>query len=229
MHEYEHFIVKNQRKWERKNRIIYSESEENIFVWHSKVLDSDHKLVLEKYVSATPSKICDLGTCSGEQAIEMAKLGHSVIGTDVSRTALKHAKKNALQYEDVDITFIRDDVLESNLESEQFDLIVDRGCFHSFYNIIPAKTYIDTVKRLLKPGGVFMVKVMSSEAHIGDHFDFYNGKKHIMPYRFNSSDLVEVFNKDFEFLENWQSVFQTENLDQPAAAEVAIFRKQNEK
>jgi methylase of polypeptide subunit release factors len=180
---YKDFILENQQKWEEKNRSIYSEYKKNIFVWYTRILDSDHKIVLGKYRSNAPSKICDVGTCSGDQAIAMATLGHSVTGIDVSETALeqarKNAQKNALRYKNknIDITFLKDDILESKLESKQFDLIIDRGCFHSFYNLAPVELYIDTIKRLLKPNGIFMVKVMSNdEERYRNFFDVINGK-----------------------------------------------------
>jgi hypothetical protein len=45
-----------------------------------------------------------------------------------------------------------------------------------------------------------------------------------MPYRFYAQELIEVFSHDLRFLENWQSVFQTENLSRPMIAEVAVFQ-----
>ena len=178
--------------------------------------------------------ICDVGTCAGWHAIELAKLGHSVVGTDISETVIEKAKENSIQFENIDVKFIKDDVLKSFLKSEQFDLITDRGTFHSMHGFrIPSITelYINTVKRLLKPGGIFMIKGMSIDEkrfNVG-HFEELSELriKSQMPYHFGPHELVETFNSDMEFIENWQSVFQTQNLKDPAIAEVAVFKNVN--
>ena len=171
--------------------------------------------------------ICDFGTCAGHQSVEMAKLGHNVVGTDISKTAVEKAKEYSIQFNNINVTFIEDDVLDSKLKTEQFDLITDRGTFHSVYGFGTYKLYLNTIKRLLKPNGILLVKTMSIDEK---RFDETDGSEYVgwsqMPYHFKPQELVEVFSRDMNFLENWKSVFQTKNLMHPANAEVAIFKKQ---
>ena len=91
------------------------------------------------------ASVCDLGTCSGSQAIGMALMGYRVVGTDVSRTALEKAERTASKYSGLDLTFVYDDVLESKLEPQSFDVIFDRGCFHSLYGWIDSQDYVEAV------------------------------------------------------------------------------------
>src|SRR3989339_71381 len=69
--------------------------------------------------------VLDLGTGPGTQAIELSKLGFNVTATDVSKSAIKEAKKLTK-----DINFFVDDILDTKIKNK-IDLILDRGCFHT--------------------------------------------------------------------------------------------------
>ena len=68
----------------------------------------------------------DLGTGPGTQALELAKRGFSVTGSDIAQSAIKSAQKMSER-----VDFVTDDILESKFEDESFDYILDRGCFHT--------------------------------------------------------------------------------------------------
>ena len=214
----------NREKWNEKNEHIWGKYGKNYFAWHTPVLDQDYKTVIDKYLTKVPSTICDLGTCSGEQAMEMAKLGHKVVGADVVDLALEKARAKAAEIEGIDVTFVKDDILDTKLEPNQFDLITDRGCFHSFYGVVSSELYINSIKSLLKPGAIFLIKTMSFDESRFRSVDYYAGKKHIMPYHFKSQELIDVFKGELKYLDNWQTVFQSKNVEKPAVAELAVFR-----
>ena len=224
----------NSEKWEFKNKhMVEVTGGGNANPWplYSKELDSDYKKVLEKYLPGENLNICDVGTCAGWQSIELAKLGHRVVGTDISDTALGEALYHSQSLYYLDLRFIKDDILSSTLDSGQFDFITDRACFHSFYGYDVegiSKIYINTIKRLLKPNGIFLIKGMSidEKRFITKESDKIPGlgMPSAMPYRFKSEEFANIFGKDMNLVESWRSVIQSENINPPAIAEVAVFR-----
>ena len=115
--------------------------------WYNPRLDHDVDRMLG-LMNITSGTILDLGTGPGTQAMELARRGFQVTATDISHAAVEKAAIRAGEAGLV-IGFMQDDVLNSALD-RQFDLIVDRGCFHIF----PAERradYARTVYRLLKP------------------------------------------------------------------------------
>ncbi|MDH3338210.1 MAG: class I SAM-dependent methyltransferase [Gammaproteobacteria bacterium] len=215
----------NRKKWNDKNLSMYQGSDQNLFAWNFKELDPDYRKVIDRMHASHPLKICDLGTCSGEQAIEMAKLGHDVTGTDVSEVALEMARRNLLAEENAVVFFAHDDVLDSRFADESFDLITDRGCFHSMHAFISDDRYIASIRRLLKPGGLFFVKGMSQDEERFRSVDVIDGKEYQSPYHFREKELDEIFGADLEFIDSWKSFFYSSVVDPPAIAEAALFRK----
>ncbi|WP_448700491.1 class I SAM-dependent methyltransferase [Mucilaginibacter sp. AW1-3] len=100
--------------------------------------------------------VLDIGTGTGEQATYLAKKGFKVTATDVSALAINYAKQQAV-IQSAPVEFIVDNILFTHL-TRQFDMIIDRGC----YSVIPVTSnleYLQIVKKLLKPGGRFLIKV----------------------------------------------------------------------
>jgi 2-polyprenyl-3-methyl-5-hydroxy-6-metoxy-1,4-benzoquinol methylase len=100
-------------------------------------------------------KILDVGTGTGELAIILAKKGFEVTATDVSPSAINIAKDRAMG-DAVKVNFLVDNILQSRL-TDQFDIIIDRGC----YTLIPPEykqDYLRQIKKLLKPKGLLFIK-----------------------------------------------------------------------
>jgi SAM-dependent methyltransferase len=105
-------------------------------------------------------RLLTIGEGPGTQAIELARLGWKVTATDVSQVAVRKAKARAA-VEGVSVEFFVDDIVSTRLTG-RFDVIVDRGCYHT---LEPAErpAYVRNVHRLLEPGGILLLKVFSKE------------------------------------------------------------------
>lgn len=212
----------NIDKWESKNRTMYEQGEENRWPWFNDSLDPD----IEEFIVAAGAgalDILDLGTCSGSQGIELAKRGHRVVGTDISESALAQAKIAAGREDGLAIELLIDDITDSALAENQFDLILDRGCYHSICTF-QHHEYVAAIKRVLRPGGILLLKTMSSDELRFVTYDKIGNKAVQMPFLFTREKLEEVLSPHFEVQEIRDSFFYSKNVDPPARARFAILR-----
>lgn len=213
----------NSQKWESKNKRMYEKVGKNIWPWLYDKLDPDidEALIINKMTSGCA---LDIGTCSGYQAIGMAKLGFEVTATEVSETALADARKNiAGQATEQPITLVIDDIADSQLESEKFDVIFDRGCFHSIC-LFAAEEYVHHLKRLVKKDGIIFIKTMSIDEERFVQHDNIGTKSVPMPYRFEKSELEKFFNRHFENCDVMPSVFYSNTVNPPGKAWLTTLR-----
>lgn len=99
------------------------------------------------------ANICDMGTSCGFMAIIAAKMGHNVVGYDLSEKMVDYCRKNATKYH-LEINFEVADVEDLDILPNTFDLIIAR-------NILWALTEpLSTLKKwfkILKPGGHILI------------------------------------------------------------------------
>jgi SAM-dependent methyltransferase len=217
----------NRKKWEHKNHAMYEKYAQNRWPWFSDRLDPD----IDEYLLVNGQKvldILDLGTCSGSQAIELARRGHRVVGTDISETALEQAKHAAAgaaadAATGLAISFLLDDIAESCLGDDQIDLVVDRGCYDSICSF-NHEEYVANVRRVLRPGGVLLLKTMSSEEKRFIAYDEVGGRKVQMPFHFTAEQLQKLLSPHFVIEQLRDSYFYTSMLDEPARARLVILR-----
>jgi SAM-dependent methyltransferase len=212
----------NKKKWEHKNHAMYETYGENKWPWFNDKLDPD----IEEYLLAAGlngQDILDLGTCSGSQGIELARRGHRVVGTDISETALEKAKLAAAGEPGLTISFLLDDIAESRLGDNQFDLALDRGCYHSICSF-NHEEYVGSLRRVLRPGGVLLLKTMSSEEQRFITFDEVGGRKVQMPFHFTAEQLQKLLSPHFGIEQLRDSYFYSSVLDEPARARFVILR-----
>ena len=212
----------NKDKWESKNRAMYENFSENQWPWFNDQLDAD----IDEYLIASgigPVNVLDLGTCSGSQAIELARRGHHVIGTDISETALAQAISAASRQNSIEVGFLLDDITDSALHENQFDLVLDRGCYHSIC-CLQHLDYIKGVKRVLRPDGILLLKTMSSEEKRFISYDAFGNKSIQMPLHFSRELLKESLSPYFQVQEIRDSCFFSTVVEPPARALFAILR-----
>jgi SAM-dependent methyltransferase len=217
----------NKRKWEHKNRAMYDTYAQNKWPWFNDKLDPD----IDEYLIANGLRnldILDLGTCSGSQGIELAKRGHRVVGTDISETALESAKHAAARAAadsaaGIAIEFLIDDIAESRLDENQFDLVLDRGCYHSIASF-NHEEYVASIRRILRREGVLLLKTMSSEEKRFITYDKVGGREVQMPFHFTAEQLRKLMSPHFDIEQLRDSFFFSSVLDEPARARFVILR-----
>jgi SAM-dependent methyltransferase len=98
------------------------------------------------------------GCGKGEEAVFFSERGYRVTGIDSDRNSIGLARERAwLNGRDID--FMIGDVFESAglLPAESFGLASDRGVFRRIEGERERRRYLDLVRRLLLPGGVFLL------------------------------------------------------------------------
>ena len=212
----------NKQKWEHKNQAMYEKYAQNKWPWFFDKLDPD----TDEYLRANGPNgldILDVGTCSGSQAIELARRGHRVVATEISETALAKARLAAAGEAGLAISFLMDDIAESRLGDDQFDLVVDRGCYDSICSF-NHEEYVANVRRVLRPGGALLLKTMSSEEQRFVAYDKVGGREVQMPFHFTAEQLQTLFSPHFTIERLGDSYFYSSVIDVPARAHFAILR-----
>lgn len=179
--------------------------------WFTPALDADLQRALDD-LGLTGGSALDLGTGPGTQAVHLAHRGFSVTATDIAAAAIRQAQETA-GTEGRAITWQVDDILDTRLD-QQFDLILDRGCFHV---LAPERRpeYVKTVSNLVKPGGYLLLKCMS-RTQPGEQG----------PYRFTPEQIREIFGSTLNVLSISDTVYQGTFEPAPHALFCVMRRKQ---
>ena len=167
----------------------------------------------------------DLGTCSGSQAFGLARRGYNVVGSDVSNTALAQANAFLARPENaaLKLGFVHDDIIDTRFQDNQFDLILDRSCYHSIC-YFSHRAHVIQVRRILRPGGIVLLKAMSVEEGRFNDCENIDGVSVPMPYKFSTEKLREVFAEEFEILDLRNSFFYSTVTKPPAKAVLIVLR-----
>lgn len=102
-----------------------------------------------------PGKALDLGCGTGTNVITLAKYGWIPTGVDFSQRAISLARKKA-ENNNVLIEFLIDDVSQLKKLTEQYDLILDIGCYHNVQNKNLSR-YAENISRLLAEHGYYLM------------------------------------------------------------------------
>ena len=162
------------------------------------------------------SKVLDIGSGPGNEAIFLAKQGMVVTGLDLNPDAISLAKKLA-ELQAVEVEFVQGDALETPFKKEVFDVVNDTFVFHHFSKNIRSQ-YAKEIYRLLKPGGIFVIRGFSNKMTPGTG-----------PFRLTGKDIVEPFCEffDIEHLSLFKNVPTEKRPDQWHW--FGIFRKPTKK
>jgi SAM-dependent methyltransferase len=107
----------------------------------------------------SPGKALDLGCGTGTNVITIAEYGWQVTGVDYVPQAIRIARRKARKAGVKDaVRFLAGSVLTPDFMQDEYDLILDIGCFHSFRGE-DVHRYARNIPLLLTPGGRFLVYV----------------------------------------------------------------------
>jgi cyclopropane fatty-acyl-phospholipid synthase-like methyltransferase len=123
--------------------------------WDQRLVD-----LIEKSCSLAPAmRILDLGCGGGDQARIFAKRGYSVVGIDIAKSLIEHAKK-LFKDNSLSGTFISDDM--RNIEySSEFDLCVLLSGTFGFFSDEGNLQLLKKIHRALKPNGKIFIMYLS--------------------------------------------------------------------
>lgn len=109
--------------------------------------------------------VLDIGCGLGDNAIYLASAGHTVVGLDISPTALITAQRRASDA-GVDVTFAVADATELRGYADAFDTVIDSGMYHCLDDD-GKRRYLTALHRATRPGARLLLGCFS-DANAGD-------------------------------------------------------------
>jgi ubiquinone/menaquinone biosynthesis C-methylase UbiE len=194
---------------------LYNTQNVKTMPWYNENLDSDLEEELERG-KISKGRILDLGTGPATQAIQLAKRGFKVTGSDVSEAAIRRARELYVHKDkdkDKEINFTVDNILNSKLKDKMFNYVFDRGCFHVL-PIDKRPVYIKEVKRILDDNGRLFLKCFSIKE-----------PRQEGPYKFSETEIRQLFGNEFVIISVKDTVYQG-TLDPLPRALFVVMNKQ---
>jgi SAM-dependent methyltransferase len=103
--------------------------------------------------------VLDIGCGLGDNAIYLAKQGHTVTGLDISPTALTTAERRAWRA-GVDVTFAVADATKLEGYTDAFDTVIDSGMFHCLDDD-GKRDYLTALHRATRPRARLLLSCFS--------------------------------------------------------------------
>ena len=126
--------------------------------------EADHNLIeIVKSWPIEPCKVLEPGCGTGTDAIWLAKAGFDVTACDVVEIPLNIARENAEKV-NAQVQFLQLDFLNDNIDNAPFDLVFDRGYFHSYRSPGKRKKLSRKIASVLNPGGLWLSLVGSADS-----------------------------------------------------------------
>jgi SAM-dependent methyltransferase len=112
--------------------------------------------------------LLDVGCGLGDNAVYLARNGHTVTGLDISPTALITAEQRAKDA-GVDVTFAVADSTKLDGYTDAFDTVIDSGLFHSLDDE-GRRSYAAAVHRATRPGATLLLSCFSDANLVGQEW-----------------------------------------------------------
>ncbi len=137
--------------------------------------------LLDKFLPPKPLSILDLGCGTGGTTITLQKYG-KVTGVDFNSEAIKLAGRypiNSLQLANAN---------SLPFQSSRFDLVVSLDVL--YHKAVNVNKTLNEVHRVLRPGGIFLIRVPAFSFLFGTHDNVVHGAR-----RFNLPQLREIITR----------------------------------
>jgi SAM-dependent methyltransferase len=193
---------------------LYTNQQVESMPWYNEKLDSDLEEEISKRKPLHKERFLDLGTGPGTQAVQIARKGYLVTGSDISPAAILRAKQ--VYSSEPNVNFIVDNILNTKFKEDEYHNIFDRGCFHVLH---PSErlTYTKQIKRILKKDGTLFLKCFSVDE-----------KREEGPYRFSKEQISEIFEKEYFKVTKIKDTVYQGKLD-PLPAALFVVMKDSKK
>ncbi len=137
--------------------------------------------------------VLDAGSGCGYGACHMARRGaQSVSGIDIASEAVNYAREH---FKEDGLRFDTADVLDTGLETGSFDRIVS---FEVFEHVERPDRFLNEMKRLLAPGGLFLVSTPNVHTYVAGGKDGEN-PFHVKEY--SPDEFQELLEASFSVIE----------------------------
>jgi len=103
----------------------------------------------------TRAEVLDLGCGQGRDALFIARMGHHVLGVDISRTGISHMLEGA-EREALDVCGVVADLVEYEPPGDYDVVILDR-VLHTLKDDSQRLTVLDKASGVTKPGGFVLI------------------------------------------------------------------------
>lgn len=127
-------------------------------------------------------KILDVGCGFGGLSLHLSKLGHDVLGIDISNLAIQGAREiasdtgligNGLRFEVLDITKV------TNLD-EKFDIIIDSHLLHCLTGPRERDGYFSFIKNHINADGKFLLETMTFQKGLRTPIEYTFGEDYVL-------------------------------------------------
>jgi len=125
---------------------------------------------VEKYRDQMGTKLIDLGSGKGRHIIPLAEAGFDVTGVELTRGGIEESRKQ-LEEANLEAELVQGDYHDLKFDAESFDSAISVQSFQ-FNDWEGAEKSFSEVSRVLKPGGLFFLRVRSLNRAIPDSAEF---------------------------------------------------------
>jgi SAM-dependent methyltransferase len=120
--------------------------------WHLSTPPPELTAALSDGWLRPPGRALDIGCGLGLEAAMLSEAGFRAVGIDLSSVALTRASAAH-----PDVSFVEADVRSLPFADGDFEVLLDRGCFH-YLEPGDRSRYASEARRVLRPGGRFLLR-----------------------------------------------------------------------